>query len=53
MDKDGQTGILIPPEDPEVVTKAIQRALADDKLVDKAARLNWQTAQKYLEKKEN
>lgn len=38
--EDGKTGILVPPEDPEEVEKAIRRALTDDYLVDNAASLN-------------
>jgi hypothetical protein len=38
--KNGQTGILVSPEDPEDVEKAVRRALADDDLVNRAAQLN-------------
>lgn len=41
---DGVTGLLVPPEDPEVIELAIRRAVADDKLVNTAADTNWQTA---------
>jgi len=38
--KNGQTGILVKPEDPEDVEKAVRKALADDDLVNRAAPLN-------------
>ena len=41
---DGETGILVPPEDPEDVAAALRRALTDDELVDSAARKNWDVA---------
>jgi hypothetical protein len=46
--EDGRTGILVPPEDPEDVEKAIIRALSDDRLVDEAARINLETVIKRL-----
>lgn len=39
----------VPPEDSDVVAKAIRKALTNDKLVDNAARLNWQTAIEKLD----
>ena len=39
--ENGQTGILVRPEDPEDVEKAIRKALADDDLVNRAAGLNY------------
>ncbi len=47
--EDGKTGILVPPEDPEIIEKALRRALKDNKLVDLAAILNWKTTQKRLD----
>jgi glycosyltransferase involved in cell wall biosynthesis len=47
--QDGQSGWLVPPEDPDVVELAIRAVLADDELVDSAARINWQTALARLE----
>jgi hypothetical protein len=41
---DGVTGLLVPPEDPEIIELAIRRAVADDNLVNTAADTNWQTA---------
>lgn len=46
---DGQSGALVPPEDPEAVGRALRRALTDDALVDKAAEANWRTAQERLD----
>lgn len=40
---DGETGLLVPPEDPEIVEQAIRKALTDDGLVDSAAEANYQT----------
>lgn len=47
--EDGRTGILVPPEDPDVIEKAIRRALTDDDLVDRAAEENWKTAAERLD----
>jgi hypothetical protein len=46
---DGETGRLVPPEDPEEVAAAIRRALQDDALVDAAADRNWATATQRLD----
>lgn len=40
--KDGENGLLVPPEDPDIVEIAIRRALLDDQLVNDAAQKNWQ-----------
>jgi glycosyltransferase involved in cell wall biosynthesis len=48
--KDGATGILVPPEDPEIIEKAIRKALSDDDLVNKAAELNYAELFKRLER---
>lgn len=42
--EDGKTGILVPPDDPEIVELAIRRALTDDVLVNQAAENNFRTA---------
>lgn len=34
---DGETGLLVSPEDPEIIEQAIRKALMDDPLVDSAA----------------
>lgn len=46
---DGETGILVPPEDPEVVEMAIRRALTDDNLVNSAAEKNYRLAEERLD----
>jgi len=47
--EDGKTGLIVPPEDPELIAAAIRRALTDDDLVDQAAELNARTAREELE----
>jgi hypothetical protein len=47
--KNGQTGILVSPEDPEDVEKAVRQALADDDLVNRAAQLNYDMLFERLE----
>ncbi|MEE9614561.1 MAG: glycosyltransferase, partial [Thermodesulfobacteriota bacterium] len=47
--EDGRTGILVPPEDPDVIEQAIRRALTDDELVDRAAEENWKTTVERLD----
>lgn len=49
--KDGQSAILVPPEDPDVVEKAIKKALTSDALVDRAAKINWEIVKKRLDTK--
>lgn len=49
--EDGVTGILVPPEDPEIIEQAIRKALSDDDLVDKAAEINSQTTEQRLDYK--
>jgi glycosyltransferase involved in cell wall biosynthesis len=46
---DGQTGFIVPPEDPETVAAAIRRAVSDDALVDRAAELNAKVARERLD----
>jgi glycosyltransferase involved in cell wall biosynthesis len=48
--EDGRTGILVPPDDPEVVEHAIRRALTDDELVNRAAEINYRLATERLDK---
>lgn len=50
--ENGKTGILVPPEDSEIVEIAIRQALGNDKLVDEAAHLNLETAKKCLQKED-
>jgi len=46
---DGISGIIVPPENPKVISEAILRALSDDALVDKAAEINSQTIKQRLD----
>lgn len=46
---DGTNGFLVPPEDPDVIEKALRRALADDELVNTAAHYNLRLAQERLD----
>lgn len=48
--EDGVSGLLVPPEDPDVIEKAIRRALSDDELVNGAAEQNWKTVSERLDK---
>ncbi len=47
--QDGQSGLIVPPEDPDVVEAAIRKALNDNTLVDRAAEINWQVAVERLD----
>jgi len=49
--ENGQTGIIVPPENSKIIEKAIRKALANDKFVDRASRANWQTALKRIDSK--
>jgi len=46
---DGESGILVPPDDPEIVAAAVRRALTDDELVDRAAETNARVATERLD----
>jgi hypothetical protein len=46
---DGESGFIVPPEDPEPVSAAIRRVISDDHLVDQAAEINWKTAESRLD----
>lgn len=48
--EDGQTGLLVSPEDPQVVAEALRKALRDDAQVDAAAETNWKTVSERLER---
>ncbi len=47
--RDGENGFLVPPEDPSSIARAIQRALVDDDLVDRAFELNKVIADERLD----
>jgi glycosyltransferase involved in cell wall biosynthesis len=42
---DGESGFIVPPDDPAEIARKIVRALEDDALVDRAAAINAQTIQ--------
>lgn len=46
--RDGENGLLVPPEDPVAVAAAIRRALRDDELVDRAAEINARLVREKL-----
>lgn len=46
---DGQTGLIVPPEDVDIIEKAIRRALTDDALVNQAASRNMEIARAKLD----
>ena len=46
--EDGESGFIVPPEDPHIIAEAIRRAITDDALVDRAAQINAKTVQKRL-----
>jgi glycosyltransferase involved in cell wall biosynthesis len=46
---DGESGLIVPPEDPDLIAGAIQRALRQDELVDRAAEINLQTTLERLD----
>lgn len=50
MLQDGETGILVPPNDPEPVAAAIRRAVTDDALVDRAADANARVVAECLDR---
>jgi glycosyltransferase involved in cell wall biosynthesis len=45
----GVSGMIVPPEDPDIIEMAIRMTLSDDNLVNTAAKINWQIAQERLE----
>lgn len=47
--RDGETGILVPPDEPDAVAAAIRRAVTDDALVDRAAENNARIADERLD----
>ena len=46
---DGESGFIVPSEDPEPVSAAIRRAISDDNLVNRAAEINGRTAESRLD----
>ncbi len=49
MLQDGESGLLVHPEDPEPIAQAIRRAVTDDDLVDRAAEINARVASEHLD----
>lgn len=45
----GVSGLIVPPEDPDIIEMAIRTALSDDVLVNKATEINWRIAQERLD----
>jgi glycosyltransferase involved in cell wall biosynthesis len=48
--QDGESGMLVHPEDPEAVAAALRRAIADEELVDRAAEINARIAAEHLDR---
>jgi hypothetical protein len=46
----GETGFLVPPEDPDVIEQFVRRAISDDELVNHAARKNLQTIEEKMDR---
>lgn len=46
---DGKGGLIVSPEDVDLIEKALRRALTDDDLVDQAASVNKETARNRLD----
>jgi hypothetical protein len=46
---DGENGLLVAPEDPQIIAAAIRRSLTDDRLVDHAAEINTRVADQRLD----
>jgi hypothetical protein len=47
--ENGRTGMLVPPDDPDVIETALRKALTDDDLVDMASENNYQLAKERLD----
>jgi glycosyltransferase involved in cell wall biosynthesis len=47
----GETGMIVPPEDPHIVADAVRQALTDDVLVDAAAEKNYRLATQRLDQR--
>ena len=46
--RDGETTLLVPPDDPEAIADAIRRAVSDDELVDRAAETSFSYIAEHL-----
>jgi glycosyltransferase involved in cell wall biosynthesis len=49
---DGESGFIVDPDDVGGIAECVRMAVTDDKLVDRAAELNWATVQKRLDQRE-
>lgn len=47
--RDGESGMLVHPDDPEPVAEALRRAVTDDALVDRAAEINARVTAEFLD----
>lgn len=47
--EDGRTGLLVPPDDPDIIEQAICRAITDDDLVNRAAKQNYRLVEERLD----
>lgn len=47
--EDGKTGLLVPPEDTELIEKALRRAIIDDDLVNRASEQNYAVIKEKLD----
>jgi hypothetical protein len=45
----GETGFIVPPEDPEPVARAIRKAIQDNSLINQSAEINYRIAQKRFD----
>ncbi len=48
--QDGESGMLVHPEDPEAVAEALRRAVTEEELVDRAAEINARIAAEHLDR---
>jgi glycosyltransferase involved in cell wall biosynthesis len=46
--EDGKSGLIVPPEDPQIIAAALRRAMIDDDFVDQAAKINEQIIRQRL-----
>lgn len=46
---DGKSGLIVPPEDPDIIASAIRKAICDDNLVDNAAQINEEISRRNLD----
>jgi len=45
----GVSGMIVPPEDPDIIEDALRTVLSDDRLVNRAAEINWQVSLERLD----